>query len=55
METEQKWSAVPEEQIFSVIREFYKNNEGDESTTDLILAIGAELLNLSKDQLLEEL
>lgn len=55
METEQKWSAVPEEQIVSVIREFYKNNEGDESTTDLILAIGAELLNLSKGQLLAEL
>lgn len=39
--------------VANVIRMFYMENEGDEATCDLILAIGAELLNVSMDAMME--
>ena len=41
------------EDVTNVIQSFYMCNDGNESTTDLILAIGAELLDISIDTMLE--
>lgn len=41
------------EDVANVIQVFYKENEGDEATTDIILAIGAELLDVSMDTMFE--
>lgn len=41
------------EDIANVIQSFYLCNDGDESTTELILSIGAELLDISHDAMLE--
>ena len=41
------------EDIIGVIRSFYLCNDGDESTTDLILSIGSVLLGISQDAVLE--
>ena len=39
------------EDVDNVIQSFCMFNEGDESTIDLILAIGAELLDISNDEM----
>lgn len=39
--------------VIKTIKVFYRFNEGDEATTNLILGIGAELLNVSEDTMLE--
>lgn len=38
---------VTTEDIVNAIQQFVSANEGDEATVELILAIGAELLNIS--------
>ena len=39
--------------VVNVIKSFLAINEGDEATEDLILAIGAELLDVSIDTMCE--
>lgn len=41
------------EDVDNVIQSFLMANKGDEATEDLILAIGAELLDISIDTMLE--
>ena len=41
------------EDVTNVIQSFYICNDGDEAATDLILAIGSELLDISSDKMLE--
>lgn len=41
------------EDVDNVIQSFLMANKGDEATEDLILAIGAELLDISTDTMLE--
>ena len=41
------------EDVANVIHSFYLINKGDEATTDLLLNIGAELLDISPDKMLE--
>lgn len=41
--------------VLGVIKEFYLLNEADEATTAIILAIGAEILGVSSDTILEEI
>lgn len=41
------------EDVTNVIQSFYCCNNGDEDTVNLILAIGAELLDISSDKMLE--
>ena len=43
------------EDVDNVIQSFFLCNEGDESTTDLILAIGSELLDISPDAMYERI
>ena len=43
---------VPED-VIVVIKSFLDCNDGDEATESLILAIGAELLDVSVDTLVE--
>lgn len=38
------------EDVANVIQSFYLCNKGDEATTDLLLAVGAELLDISPDK-----
>lgn len=44
---------VDSEKVIEVIKEFLSYNEGDEATEDLIIAIGAQILNMSSDRFLE--
>lgn len=44
---------VASEDIIEVIKNFLSYNEGDEITECLILAIGAEMLGVSSDKLME--
>lgn len=37
----------------NVIQSFYLCNKGDEATTDLLLTVGAEILDISPDKMLE--
>ena len=39
--------------VISIIKSFFDANRGDESTENIILAIGAELLNISTDAMYE--
>lgn len=39
--------------VVAVIKYFLKMNEGDEATEDIILAIGAEILDISIDTMCE--
>lgn len=39
--------------VIRVLEAFYEINEGDEATTDMILAIGCEILDVSQDKMLE--
>ncbi len=39
--------------VIRVLEAFYEVNEGDEATTDMILAIGCEILDVSQDKMLE--
>ena len=48
-----KNTVVDAEDVIAVIKQFYLLNEADEATTDIILAIGSELLNVSADRMLE--
>lgn len=41
------------EDVANVIQSFYILNAGDEATENLILAIGAELLDVSEDTMIE--
>lgn len=41
------------ESAVSVIGTFLKHNSGDESTEELIISIGCELLDVSQDRLIE--
>lgn len=41
------------EDVTNVIQSFYHCNNGDDAAVDLILAIGAELLDISSDEMLE--
>jgi hypothetical protein len=43
------------EDVDNVIQSFILTNNGDEATEDLILAIGAELLNISSDTMAERI
>lgn len=43
---------VPED-VIEVIKSFLSYNDGDEATKLLILSIGAEMLDISVDSLLE--
>lgn len=43
------------EDVDNIIRSFILTNNGDEATEDLILAIGAELLNISSDTMAERI
>jgi hypothetical protein len=43
------------EDIDNVIQSFMSYNEGDEATQNLILAIGAELLDISVDTMVERI
>lgn len=45
---------ISSEHTLSVLHSFYKQNAGDEATTDIILNIGVELLDVSQDELLDE-
>lgn len=44
---------VAAEDIISVIKEYFKLNNGDENTEEIIISIGAEILCISPDKLLE--
>lgn len=44
---------IPQEDVVNVIRHFFRINEGDESTSELILCMGAELLGISIDSMME--
>lgn len=41
------------EDVANVVQSFYLCNKGDEVTTSLLLAVGAELLDISPDKMLE--
>lgn len=41
------------EDVANVIQSFYLCNKGDEATTDLLLTVGAELLDISPDKMLK--
>ena len=41
------------EDVANVVQSFLMCNKGDEATEDLILSIGAELLDISQDEMLE--
>ena len=41
------------EDVANVIQSFDLCNKGDEATTDLLLTVGAELLDVSPDKMLE--
>lgn len=41
------------EDVIHAVDSFYQCNKGDESSTNLILNIGAELLDISPDELLD--
>ena len=43
------------EDVDAVIKSFMLVNEGDEATETLILAIGAELLDISSDTMIERI
>lgn len=47
------YTLIPQEDVVNVIRHFFRINEGDESTSELILCIGAELLGISVDNMME--
>lgn len=44
---------ISSEYVANVIQSFYLCNDGDEATTDLILAIGSELLDIPPDKMME--
>ena len=44
---------VAAEDIISVIKEYLKLDNGDENTEEIIISIGAEILCISPDKLLE--
>ena len=46
---------VTSEDVLGVIKQFYLLNEADEATTDIILAICAEILGISPDTVLEKI
>ena len=46
---------ITSEDVLGVIKQFYLLNEADEATTDIILAIGAEILGISQDTVLEKI
>lgn len=41
------------EDVANVVQTFYLINEGDEASANLILGIGAQLLDVSEDRMLE--
>ena len=43
------------EDVDNVIQSFVLDNDGDEATIDLILAIGAQILDVSSDTMLERI
>lgn len=47
------YTLIPQEDVVNVIQRFFRINEGDESTSELILCIGAELLGISVDNMME--
>lgn len=40
-------------EVLSVLKHFMAANEGDEATESLIISIGAEILDVSQDRMLE--
>lgn len=44
---------IQKEDVIAVIKSFLETNDGDESTTAIILGIGGELLDVSSDKMLE--
>lgn len=42
-----------DDDVIPVIKEFFLANSGDEDTQSLILAIGADILDVSDDTMLE--
>ena len=47
------YTLIPQEDVVNVIRHFFRINAGDESTSELILCIGVELLDISIDNMME--
>ena len=43
------------EDVDNVIQSFVFDNNGDEATIDLILSLGAQLLDISSDTMLERI
>lgn len=41
--------------VDNVIQTFYMSNLGDDATTDLVIAIGAQLLGISDDEMFERI
>lgn len=39
------------EDVISIIRSYCLANDGDEATTDLLLAVGAEILGVSAEEM----
>lgn len=39
--------------VIEVVKSFCMANDGDDATTNLIIAIGAELLDVSEDRIME--
>ena len=39
------------EDVISIIRSYCLANDGDEATTDLLLAVGAEILGVSTEEM----
>lgn len=46
-------NVIMPEDVIEVIKSFLSCNDGDEAMEDLILAIGAEMLDVSVDTILE--
>ena len=46
-------TTISSEEVVNVVRVYYKFNEGDEATQCLIIAMGAVLLEISHDKMLE--
>lgn len=43
------------ETIFHIFQKFYYDNEGDDTTTDILVAIFCEILDVSADTLIDML
>lgn len=44
---------IEPDDVIAVVQSFMAVNEGDEATCDILIAVGAELLDVSNDRMLE--